>query len=138
MVPAMMVPLPTSLLSRVKAMDQNFFYIGLSAIFIVISGFRFCATMNNRSYGMNSCGYNQSQTNFDFNMIFYLLVAGVIGMFVWLVMGGLKTEIKAPAVAQSSSSAASYSSTNFATASLVGRGLPSRGSAFRRLMMQRY
>jgi hypothetical protein len=121
--------LPASLLLKVREMDQNILVTGFLLLVLVGGGIKTLISLNDSSFSTNTFSFHQSDINYDFNMVFYCLVIGVIGLFVWLAFSGPDSETNAPAIAQSSSHHLSYVPSNGRLARMVifGRGVGGSG-----------
>jgi len=109
-------------------MSENVFYMVLLAIFAVIGFIKFMKRVDNSNYGTRG-SYYSSDADFDFDLLNIGLVVGVIGIIIWLCMGGFSAPIGAPTTTAS----APYQSNNIArsTTGIVARALLGGRPGFR-------
>jgi|GEM_PF-3656255 len=81
-------------------MNENAFYLVLLAIFAVIGFIKFMRRVDSTNYGTRG-SYYSSDADFDFDLLNMCLIVGVIGIILWLCMGGFTTPIGAPTTAAS-------------------------------------
>jgi hypothetical protein len=100
-------------------MDFNTLYMVCVAACAVFGLIRYIYALNDG----DSLSINQSENNFDFNFVFNALIIGVIGIFVWLLCGGMKMQVGPPPVAWATSGRLSSTpvTRSLMTRALLGR-----------------
>ncbi|CAN5570875.1 hypothetical protein BH11CYA1_BH11CYA1_30650 [soil metagenome] len=94
-------------------MDSNTVILLLTAAGLVYGLVRMFTSMNDSGYGSDLTRMEQSENNFDFKAVQYLLVAVAIGGAIWLLSGNFATPIgKLPALTSTPTTRALGAATN--------------------------